>query len=294
MSHKTVIENQSEQIKDSQYFYLRRMSKYSNRFTGTINKFTQPSFFWPNLFDDPYPNNYIFHVDNQTNKPLPDNLRGKPFHSLPDVYSKPEFMFVNNFTFEIFKKNEDYPWPTTLWQSKQNHFPVAITTLDLYPGQSWTMNIHKITTAHYCSIQFKFLTFHFTIAIARSSSSRADPWMRVAFKCFNQCDCPDCLTAGSGFWLTEVNSNIWRQGPSANNFPQFMFLTVKGGAGFVCKQYKYLENQEFDKSVKCSSDMTWTEKEFIFPNEAFIPLKQNGFAGRDFTGTWKLAKTQNG
>lgn len=136
MSHKTVIENQSEQIKDSQYFYLSRMSKYSNRFTGTINKFTQPSFFWPNLFDDPYPNNYIFHVDNQTNKPLPDNLRGKPFHSLPDVYNKPEFMFVNNFTFEIFKKNEDYPWPTTLWQSKQNHFPVAITTLDLYPGQS--------------------------------------------------------------------------------------------------------------------------------------------------------------
>ena len=64
-----------------------------------------------------------------------------------------------------------------------------------------------------------------------------------------------------------------------NNLLKLMFLTNIGGAGFVCKQYKYLENQEFDKSVKCSSDMTWTEKEFIFPNEAFIPLKQNGFAG---------------
>lgn len=135
MSHISVIENQSEQINDRQYFNLKRMAN-PNRFIGIINKFTQPSFFWPNLFDDPTPNNYIFHVDNQTNKPLPDNERRKPFHSIQDVYKKPEFMFVNNFTFEIFKKNENYPWPTTLWQSKENHFPVAITTLDLYPGQS--------------------------------------------------------------------------------------------------------------------------------------------------------------
>ena len=91
---------------------------------------------------------------------------------------------MNTFTFEIFRKNPDNPWPTCLWESKQNHHPVAITTLNLYPG----------------------------------------------------------------------------------------------GAGFECKQYKYLVNEYFDKSVQ-SSDMKWTDQEYIYPLEAFIPYKQDGYAG---------------
>ena len=68
------------------------------------------------------------------------------------------------------------------------------------------------------------------------------------------------------------------------NFSFFVFLTnsfCPGGAGFECKQFKYLVNEEFDKSVKSSSDidMTWTEKEYIFPAEAFIPYKKDGYAG---------------
>ena len=46
------------------------------------------------------------------------------------------------------------------------------------------------------------------------------------------------------------------------------------------KQYKYLKNKDFDKSVKSSdSDMSWTDTEFIHPFEAFIPNKKDGYAG---------------
>ncbi len=37
-------------------------------------------------------------------------------------------------------------------------------------------------------------------------------------------------------------------------------------------------NEDFDKSVK-SGDMKWTDEEYIFPLEAFIPYKQDGYAG---------------
>ena len=46
------------------------------------------------------------------------------------------------------------------------------------------------------------------------------------------------------------------------------------------KQYKYLKNKDFDKSVKSSDcDMSWTDTEFIHPFEAFIPNKKDGYAG---------------
>ena len=186
MTQIKVLGGDHEQIEDRLYFELTRKSNYPNRFQGVINRSRRPSFFWPNLFDgQPVNDWYIFHVDNQTNLPLPDHVRGSPFCTLPEVYQKPEYMYVNNFTFEIFRLNKDFPFPSKLCEAKQNHHPVAITTLDLYPG----------------------------------------------------------------------------------------------GAGFKCKQLKYLVNEEFDKSVKSSSDMTWTEKEYIYPAEAFIPYKQDGYAG---------------
>ena len=201
MTHIKVLGGKYEQIEDRQYVELTRKSNYPNRFQGIMNRSRRPSFFWPNLFDgQPWNDWYIFHVDNQTNLPLPDHVRGSPFCTLPEVYQKPEYMYVNNIKFEIFRRNRDYPFPTNLWECKQNHHPVAITTLDLYPG----------------------------------------------------------------------------------------------GAGFKCKQLKYLVNKEFDKSVKSSSDVTWTaydlmhypgihkdwtEEEYIYPAEAFVPYKQDGYAG---------------
>lgn len=187
MTHIKVLPGMNEQINDRQYFELTRISHYPNRYTGTINRIGSPSFFWPDLFKgQPEHDSYIFHVDNQTNYPLPEHIKGKPFSTLPKVYQKPEYKYVNSFTFNIFRKNEHFPWPTKLYESRTNHHPVAITTLNLYPG----------------------------------------------------------------------------------------------GAGFECKQYKYLTNREFDKSVKCTSEMmAWTEKEYIFPFEAFIPFKQDGFSG---------------
>ena len=125
-------------------------------------------------------------MGNSTNLPLPDHMRGSPFCYLPKVYQDPSYKFVNTFTFDIFRKKPGNPWSTNLWESKQYHYSVAITTLNLYPG----------------------------------------------------------------------------------------------GAGFECKQYKYLKNDEFDKSVKSSDcDMSWTEPEFIHPYEAFVPYKQDGYAG---------------
>ena len=48
---------------------------------------------------------------------------------------------------------------------------------------------------------FIYLSFHpilvnknHDLVIEGSSSSPADPGLRVAFKCLNQCDCPGCLT----------------------------------------------------------------------------------------------------
>ena len=185
MTHIKVINGIHEQIEDRQYFNLSRKSNYPNRFTGVVNRFSCPSFFWPNLFDgEPKNDCYIFHVDNHTNYPLPEHMWGSPFCYLPNVYQSPAYKFVNSFTFEIFRKNSEKPWPSSLWESKQNHHPVAITTLNLYPG----------------------------------------------------------------------------------------------GAGFECKQFKYLTNEDFDKSVK-SSDMKWTDQEYIYPLEAFIPYKQDGYAG---------------
>ena len=186
MTQTKVLDGVHEQVEDKIYFEMKQKSNYPKRFTGIANRFTRPSFFWPNLFDgQPRQDGYIFHVDNQTNLPLPPHMRGSPFCSLPKVYQVPEYMFVNNFTFEIFRRNPEFPWPTNLWESKLNHHPVAITTLDLYPG----------------------------------------------------------------------------------------------GSGFKCKQLKFLVNQEFDKSVKSSSDVKWTEKEYIWEREAFIPNKQDGYAG---------------
>ena len=186
MTQIKVLNGVHEQVEDRQYFELKRKSTYPNRFTGIANRGSRPAFFWPNLFDgEPHKDWYIFHVDNQTNLPLPANMKGGPFCSLPKVYQVPEYKFVNNFTFEIYRRDPEFPWPTNLWDSQKNHYPVAITTLDLYPG----------------------------------------------------------------------------------------------GAGFECKQYKFLRNQDFDKSVRCSSDMEWTEKEYIFPWETFIPYKQDGYAG---------------
>ena len=187
MTHIKVINGTHEQIEDRQYFTLYRKSNYPNRFTGVINRFSRPSFFWPNLFDgEPLNDCYIINVDNQTNLPLPEHMKGSPFCHLPKIYQDPRYKFVNSFQFEIFRKNPENPWPTSLLESKQKHHPVAITTLNLYPG----------------------------------------------------------------------------------------------GSGFECKQYKFLKNKDFDKSVKSSdSDMSWTDTEFIHPFEAFIPNKQDGYAG---------------
>ena len=146
MTQVKVLGGIHEQIEDRHYFELTQTSNYPNRFQGTINRSRRPSFFWPNLFDGQPENDwYIFHVDNQTNLPLPEHMRGSPFCTLPEVYKKPEYKYVNNFTFEIFRRNEDYPFPTKLWESKQNHHPVGITTLDLYPGHVSSIRISNAT-----------------------------------------------------------------------------------------------------------------------------------------------------
>ena len=52
----------------------------------------------------------------------------------------------------------------------------------------------------------------------------------------------------------------------------------QGGSGFVCRQYKYRRNQEFDDSVRVSEGDYFNDC-YVLPYESYIPFVQDGYAG---------------
>ena len=51
-----------------------------------------------------------------------------------------------------------------------------------------------------------------------------------------------------------------------------------GGSGFVCRQYKFTKNQEFDDSVRVGEE-DYHNDIYVLPYESYIPFVQDGYAG---------------
>ena len=128
----------NEEIQNRMYFTLVQNHRSPMLLTSMSSKYGHSPFFWPGLFEgEPQDAWYIISINTGSNKPLPlPWMKNSPIAYWPSEFQTPDYIYPNQMWFYTHRFDKKKPWPETVGEMEQNHIPVGLTYLQMYPGGS--------------------------------------------------------------------------------------------------------------------------------------------------------------
>ena len=127
-----------EELTDRMYMRFERRGLWNDQFHTGINSVSmQPKFLFPDIVSHTPGSSYYVHCESRIREKLPPHMSSyydRSFEAWPDVYNTPAYIFPLTMTFNHYLMTKGLPFPKTEYELRQNHFKVALTYLDLYPG----------------------------------------------------------------------------------------------------------------------------------------------------------------